>query len=256
MGAGAASGVPSLSNGWGFCDASNPKNIRHRIGTYYNFDGTEILVDTSPDLRQQLLDNQINRLDAVLYTHAHADHLHGIDDLREINRINLSNLDIYATDKTLKDIKTRFSYLITDSQTIKDVISSPCLVAHKIKCNHEFFIHDVKITPLKLCGHNVPSNGYLFNDGEVAHIADFKWLPSSTIKLLQSKKIKLLIMPLTTPNGTRYHASLEEVLQYIDMIKPQKTILNHMASECDYQIVDLRTPKNVFPAYDCMQLDL
>ena len=87
-GTGAAPGVPSLSNGWGFCDQDNPRNVRRRIGTYYNFNGTEILVDTSPDLRMQLLDNQIRRLDAVLYTHSHADHLHGIDDLREINRIN------------------------------------------------------------------------------------------------------------------------------------------------------------------------
>jgi len=105
LGAGAAPGVPSLSSGWGVCNPNNPYNRRRRAGVYYDFDGVKILVDTSPDLRMQLIDNQIKCLDAVLYTHAHADHLHGIDYLREINRINACNLDFYATSKVLKIIK-------------------------------------------------------------------------------------------------------------------------------------------------------
>ncbi len=256
LGAGAAPGVPSLSSGWGFCAPDNPRNRRRRTGTYYNFNGVEILVDTSPDLRMQLLDNKIIRLDGVLYTHTHADHLHGIDDLREINRINRSNLDFYAVSEVLKGIKQRFSYLITNAKEVKDVIRSPSLVAHKIKCNHDFYLKDVKITPLKLCGHNVPSNGYLFNDGEVAHIADFKWLPASTLKQLTEHKIKTLIMPLTTPFGQTYHAGWDEVLRYIEQINPQQVIINHMASECDYDALVAAAPANVVPAYDNMKFEL
>lgn len=256
LGAGAAPGVPSLSSGWGFCNPQDSRNIRRRTGTYYNFNGTEILVDTSPDLRQQLLDNQIKRLDAVLYTHSHADHLHGIDDLREINRINASKLDFYATGETMQVIKKRFDYLITNPKEIKDIIRSPSLVAHKIKCNHEFYVNDVKITPLKLCGHNVPSNGYLFNDGEVAHIADFKWLPPSTLKQLTKQPVKLLIIPLTTPFFQRYHAGWDAVLAYIGKINPQKVIINHMASECDYETVLNAAPANIIPAYDNMKIEL
>ncbi|MBR2034095.1 MAG: MBL fold metallo-hydrolase [Alphaproteobacteria bacterium] len=256
LGAGAAPGVPSLSSGWGFCDETNPNNRRRRTGTYYNFNGVEILVDTSPDLRQQLLDNQIKRLDGVLYTHTHADHLHGIDDLREINRITAANIDFYAVPEVMKIIKKRFGYLICNPKEIKDVIRCPSLVAHKIKCNHEFYIKDVKITPLKLCGHNVPSNGYLFNDGEVAHIADFKWMPSSTLKLLTNNKIKTLVIPLTTPFGQKYHAGWDEILNYIKQINPQKVIINHMASECDYETIAENAPNSAFPAYDNMKIEL
>ena len=256
LGAGAAPGVPSLSSGWGFCDPNNPLNIRKRTSTYYNFKGVEILVDTSPDLRLQLLDNQIRRLDAVLYTHTHADHLHGIDDLREINRINACNLDFYATEVVLKGIKARFGYLITNPKEIKDVIRSPSLVAHKIKCNHDFYVKGVKITPLKLCGHNVPSNGYLFNDGEVAHIADFKRLAPSALKLLTEHKVKLLVMPLTTPFGQKYHAGWQEVLNYIEKINPERVIINHMASECDYDALMAASPENVIPAYDNLKVEI
>ena len=255
-GTGAAPGVPSLSNGWGFCDKDNPRNVRRRIGTYYNFNGTEILVDTSPDLRMQLLDNQIRRLDAVLYTHSHADHLHGIDDLREINRINHCNLDFYAVADVLSTIKKRFGYLISSPKKVKNVISSPSLVGHKVNCNHEFWVKDVKIMPLKLCGHNVPSNGYLFNDGEVAHIADFKKMPSSTIKQLTQHKVKLLVLPLTTPYGQTYHAGWNEILAYIEKINPEKVIINHMATECDYDALLKAAPENVIPAYDNMKIEL
>ena len=93
LGSGAAPGVPSLGAGWLYCNPDNPKNRRRRTSTYVEIDGVKILIDTSPDLRLELIDQNIRDLDAVLYTHMHADHLHGIDDLREINRINLNSLN-------------------------------------------------------------------------------------------------------------------------------------------------------------------
>lgn len=256
LGSGAAPGVPSLSNGWGNCNPNNPYNRRRRTGTYYDFASAKILVDTSPDLRLQLLDNNIRYLDAVLYTHAHADHLHGIDYLREINRINKCNLDFYATAKVSKTIKNMFGYLITSPKKVKDVVSYPSLVANKIKCGKEFLVGDVKIVPLKLDGHNTFSNGYMFNDGEIVHLADFKRIPDSTLKLLQKKHINLMIMPLTLPEGSIYHVGLNEVLEYIRILQPQKVVLNHMASECDFDEINALTPDNVFPAYDNMIIEL
>lgn len=256
LGAGAAPGVPSLSNGWGACNPDNPYNRRKRAGTYYDFDGVKILVDTSPDLREQLLDNGIRCLDAVLYTHAHADHLHGIDYLREINRINKCILNFYAAPEVLKIIKKMFGYLITSPKKLKDVVSYPSLVAHKVKCGKEFDVNGVKIVPLKLAGHNTFSNGYMFNDGEVVHIADFKTIPGSTMKILQRKSIKLMIFPLTLPEGSVYHASLQEILEYIKILRPQKVVFNHMASECDYDEINNLTPDNVSPAFDNMIIEL
>ena len=110
LGSGAAPGVPSVANGWGNCNPDNPRNIRLRAGTYFELDDTKILVDTSPDLRLHLLNNNITKIDAVLLTHAHADHLHGIDDLREINRIMRAPIDFYAQKNVMIDVKKRFDY--------------------------------------------------------------------------------------------------------------------------------------------------
>lgn len=254
LGAGAAPGVPSLSCGWGACNPLNPKNCRLRTSTYYKIGQARILVDTSPDLRIQLLTNQIRQLDGVLFTHTHADHLNGIDELREINRINLNTLDIFAVKNSLEVIEKRFSYLISRPQESKN-FAHPNLVANEIVFNQPFYIKDVKITPLKLIGHNDTSTGYAFNDGEIVHIADFKAIDDSAFEQIKVRP-KLLIIPLTTPLGQRYHAGLVEVLKNIEKINPQQTIINHMASECDYDAVNQATPENVTPAYDNMTIQL
>ncbi len=256
MGAGAAPGVPSLCKGWGDCDPDNKYNLRRRSGTYYNFNGTKIIVDTSPDLRFQLLEYNIRELDAVLYTHVHADHLHGIDDLREINRIGRCNINFYTTKPVLDEIRERFGYLLSNPNEVKDVIKCASLVANEVECEKAFNVKDVNIVPIKLGGHNVPSFGYVFNEGEIVHIADFKYFPESTLDYLRKIKIKTLIAPLTTPKGETYHVSLEELMLYVKEIAPEKVILNHMASECDYNKINEMTPDNVFPAFEGMNVEL
>lgn len=282
MGSGAAPGVPSLSCGWGACNPDNPKNVRMRTGTYVEIDGAKFLIDTSPDLRQQMLNNDIKDIDAVLYTHTHADHLHGIDDLREITRIRLgrtltfrgytkhlhgeyewkdvsksdfSSIDCYATSDVYRSIKKCFSYLIASPLRQQNVFFVPSLKFHIIKANHPFFIKNVKITPLKLLGHSSQSVGYAFNDGEVVHIADFKTLASSVFKQIK-RRPKLLIMPLTTPLGQPVHAGLDAVMEYIEKINPERVVINHMATECDYDEINNRTPNFVSPAYDGMTIEI
>lgn len=139
LGAGAAPGVPSLSCGWGDCNPENAKNLRTRTSTYYNFNGTAILIDTSPDLRLQLIRHQIKRLDGVLYTHTHADHLHGIDDLREINRINNNSLNFYAKGDVVETICQRFPYLIASPGCVNNVMRQPSLISNEIEHNKAFF---------------------------------------------------------------------------------------------------------------------
>ena len=256
MGAGAAPGVPSLCKGWGDCDPNNKYNVRHRSGTYYDFNGTEIIIDTSPDLRSQLLDYNIRKLDAVLYTHAHADHLHGIDDLREVNRIGCCNINFYTTKLVLDEIKERFGYLLSNPDEVKNVIKCASLVANEVECGKAFYVNDVKIVPVELGGHNAQSFGYVFNDGEIVHIADFKYLPENTLNYLKSLKIKTMIAPLTTPKGETYHVSLDELMEYIKSIAPEKVVLNHMASECDYNKINEITPDNVVPAFEGMKIEL
>lgn len=255
LGSGAAPGVPSLCCGWGACNPSNPKNFRSRTAVYIEYPQAKILIDTSPDLRLQLIENEIKHLNGVLYTHAHADHLHGIDELREINRISRDNLDIYASPETLNYIKERFSYLLATPGVVNDCITKASLIPNSVEHNTPFYIKDVKITPIRLLGHNLPTTGYVFNDGEIVHIADFRAIEELGYEQIK-RRPKLVIMPLTTPIGQRFHAGLDDVLKYIKRLNPKKAVLNHMASECDYDQINQQTPENIVPAYDNMTIEL
>lgn len=249
LGSGAAPGVPSLGTGFNQCNPENLKNIRMRTSTYLEFSGIKLLIDTSPDLRTQLINQNIRDIDGVLYSHSHADHLNGIDDLREINRINRQSLNFYAGKQTTKDIQKRFSYLIASKKTTNNVILRPSLVANVVKANHPFYIKGVKIVPIKMVGHCPECLGYVFNDGEYVHIADFKILASSAYKMIL-KRPKLMTLPLTNIRGAVQHADLGEIMECVEKINPESVIINHMSNECDYDEVNRLTPENVRPAYD------
>lgn len=282
LGSGAAPGVPSLSCGWGNCNPENPKNRRSRTSTYVEINNVIILIDTSPDIRLQMIDNHITEMDAVLYTHTHADHLHGIDDLREITRIrldkalkthgytkhlqgeynwrelkgiNCSSIECYGIADTVRNIKKRFGYLVASRLKKQNIFYVPSINCNIIKPNHPFYIKGVKVTPLKLLGHSVPSVGYAFNDGEVVHIADFKTLASSVFKQITVRP-KLLIIPLTTPYGQPAHAGFDAVMEYISKINPERAVINHMATECDYDEINNQTPNFITPAYDGMTIEI
>lgn len=249
LGCGAAMGVPALGNGWGVCNPDNPKNARLRTCTYIEYRGIRLLIDTGPDLRTQLLAHNIRGLDGVLYTHCHADHLNGIDDLREINRISRRSLNFYACKKTYQAIKTRFDYLIASPKHTNNVMQRPSLVPNIIKANHPFYIKGVKITPIKIKNHCIETTGYVFDDGEYVHIPDFKSLAGSAFKSI-TRQPKIMILPLTTIRGERQHASLDEVMETVLRIKPQHAIINHMTNECDYDYINEITPDFVEAAYD------
>ena len=253
LGSGAAPGVPSLSNGFGDCDPNNPKNIRLRAGTYIELNGTKFLVDTSPDLRTQLLNNHIREIDAVLYTHVHADHLHGIDELREINRITGRAIDTFASPANMEFISLRFDYLLTKEGADINPVYRAALIPHEIEYNKSFMYKGVKITPILLEGHNIEVTGYIFNDGEVVHIADFHHIKEADLGLIKCRP-EVMIMPLTTPKGTKFHASLEDLLGYAEKLAPKRLVINHMATECDYEAVKARCTECMEPAYDGMEI--
>ena len=257
MGSGAAPGVPCISRGFGDCNPKNEKNYRMRSGTYMELSGVRFLMDTSPDLRSQLLFHHIRKLDAVFYTHVHADHLHGVDDLREINRIMQKPIDIFSSEFNMQYIRQRFGYLLTDNGKEINPVFRAALTPHTFTYNQSFYIHQLKVTPICLKGHNVEVSGYIFNDGEVVHFADFKSVDEAALQLIKQKP-KVMIMPLTTPNGTRYHVGFEDLCHYAEILKPQKMIITHMASECDYDAVCQMCEKAnacIEPAYDGMVID-
>ena len=254
LGTGASPGVPSLSYGFGDCDPENPKNIRSRTSTLYNINGTQIMIDTSPDFRSQCLECSVRTIDGVCYTHAHSDHLHGIDDLREINRIMCKPVDIYACMPTMKEIKKRFGYLFVKKLPKLFYCTRAGITPHTVKPNRPFFINGVKVVALKLLGHNMESYGYIIND-EIVHLADFKVLSDSAIEQIKAIKPKLMVIPLTVIEPHQRHVGLSEALDYVKMFQPEHVFFNHMACECDYEYVNNHTPDFVEPAYDGLKME-
>ncbi len=256
MGSGAAPGVPSLAKGWGKCDPNNPKNCRLRAGIKIEYGNTNILIDTSPDLRHHLLTHNILNLDAVLLTHAHADHLHGLDDLREVNRVCGKAIDFYATENNILCVQQRFGYMLTNTHDVPQVRNRGYIIPHVIECDKPFFINDVKIEPISLEGHNQPSTGYVFNDGEIVVISDCENIADYEVDKLKNSNVKIMIMPLTCPSKVSFHMGLEEIINYAKIIKPEKIIINHMAVECDYDTLCSSTPDFVEIAYDGFEINL
>lgn len=255
LGSGAAPGVPSLSSGWLDCDPNNPKNYRTRSSAYLEYDNVKILIDTSPDIRQQLISNNIRYLDAVLYTHNHDDHLAGIDYLREINRISCQDLDVYASPHTSNDIKWRYPYMVADNQEERSYLLAPSLNVHSFEKGESFYIKDLKVTPIETKGHCKESFGFSFNDGEVIYICDFSSIDEADLSSIRQQP-ELLIIPLTCPEPSHSkHAGLDKVLHYIHKIGAKRTIVNHMAGECDYEKTKNLLPEGVEPAYDNMVLE-
>ena len=266
LGSGAASGVPTISDGWGACDASESKNRRSRAGVYFEDGATHILIDSSADVREQLIANNIRRLNAVFYTHAHADHTMGIDDLRALNyhidditgmqkKVQGQALDIYAVKPHIAEIRRRFDYVLTDEKA-REQTHRPQLCPHEIQFGQPIIIGSVKIMPLEFAGHTVVTTGYVFNDGQLVLIPDYKEIPAQTLAYLQKIDVNVLIMPLTAVEECRYHAGIDIDKHYIAQIRPQRTVLTHLGAKCDYQTVLQLCPPHVEPAFDNMALEL
>lgn len=253
LGCGSATGVPTIVGDWGKCDAKNAKNRRTRSGIYFEKQGVKIQIDTSADFREQFIKNRLSVPDAVLYTHAHADHLMGIDDLRGITQKINHSLDIYATKETIAEIKHRFDYVF-DNQKHNQITHRPHLANHEVAYFEDFYIKNIKITPFLCAGHSVATTGYCFDNGEVVIIPDFKFIPAQSLAYLQKINVNLLIISLTLLNNGSYHAGKQEVFACIEKIGAKKTVLTHMGVECDYDEVNLIAPKGVVCAYDGMNL--
>lgn len=253
LGSGAAPGVPCLSRGWGDCNSENPKNRRLRTSVYLEYKENRILIDASPDLREQLLIQDIKKLDAVIYTHPHADHILGTDYLREINRLTKEEINIYGGEKTLAYLKQVFPHLV-GADFSSNMRYGGSLVPHRVNAGEAFYVNDIKIAPFKIYGHSEESFGYVFDDGELVYISDFKEIDEEIFELINVKP-KILVIPLTTPHDQPRHAGLEVVLNYIDKIGAERVIINHMASECDFDEINSATPENVSPAFDNLSVE-
>ena len=252
LGTGGSSGIPAIDRGWSNCDPSNPKNTRLRPSILLQSGATTILVDTSPDLRQQLLTAGINKLDAVLYTHYHADHLHGIDDLRPVNRIINRPLPAYADKETLRVIAERFGYVLEPLAADTEVIYKPTLIAHEIGNGDRFTIGDMEITAF------VQDHGFCeilgFRIGNVAYSTDVTALSDEAFDVVRG--VDTWIIGTLTDHEHPTHAHVDKALGWIERAGAKRGLLTHISFVMDHATLEARLPSHVQPAYDGLVVEV
>ncbi|OAN44014.1 hydrolase [Paramagnetospirillum marisnigri] len=250
LGCGGASGVPGISMGWGACDPNEPRNRRTRSSILVEDADTRVLVDSTPDLRQQLLEADIRIVDGLVYTHDHADHLHGLDDLREINRVTRQWLPVWGTPQVLDTARQRFGYAFEPMEKMGEFIYRPLLEPHDI--HGPFRIGSIPVVPFDQDHGYSRTIGLRF--GKVAYSTDVVEIPEESFHLLEGVELWIIGCLVDYPHAT--HAHVDKALQWIERVKPRRAVLTHMGTRLDYQTLRKTLPPWVEPAYDGMILEV
>jgi phosphoribosyl 1,2-cyclic phosphate phosphodiesterase len=251
LGCGPSWGVPRIGGDWGACDPANPKNRRRRASVLVEEGGSAVLVDTSPDLREQLLDAKVRGLDAVLYTHAHADHLHGIDDLRMVNRLIRKPLPIYAAAQTLAQIRERFGYVFgPGGDETKIGFYKPVLEPYEI--DGPFTAAGLAVTPVSQ-DHGF-SRTLGFRIKKFAYSTDVIRLDESAFAALAGIELWIVDCLRREPHVT--HSHLDNTLDWIAKVRPRRAILTHMDESVDYDELRQILPAGVEPGYDGLAVEI
>ena len=251
LGCGSSMGVPRPDGNFGNCDPKNFKNHRTRCSAILQTKTDNILIDTSPDLRSQLINNKIDRIDKVLYSHMHADQVHGINDLRVFYIKNRKPIPIYADKKTKNHLIKTFAYCFTNFSNEYPPILKMNIVKDKI------LIKDgskkITIKSVKVEHGKVNSICYIF-DKKLAYISDVSKIYRKDYKFF--KKLKYLVIDCLWYKNHPSHLNLEKSLELIKIFTPKRAILTNLHSEIDYEILKKKLPKNVVPAHDGLKLHL
>jgi phosphoribosyl 1,2-cyclic phosphate phosphodiesterase len=255
LGCGSSGGVPRLGGPdnegyWGACDPSNPKNRRSRCSLLVQTKSTNVLVDTSPDMRQQLLDARVGTLDGVLITHDHADQLHGLDDLRMVAINMRRRVDVYTDARTMPGLLARFGYCFA---TPEGSAYPPIVTAHEIaEPFEEFAIGDVPVRAFAQAHGHISSLGFRF--GPLAYSSDVNGLDEAAFAALDGVQCWILDCLRYTPHPS--HAHLAQALDWIARVKPGRAVLTNLHVDLDYETLSRELPSGVEPAYDGMRIAL
>ena len=257
LGCGSSMGVPRVALGWGDCDPNNPKNRRRRCSLLVertNAHGrrTRVLVDATPDCREQLLQAEVDWLDGVLITHEHADHTHGIDDLRPLFVHKHRRVDVYLDEATSRAMHARFGYCF---MTPPGSAYPPILHEHRLTPGHAVTIDGqggpIEALPVPQDHGDIPSLGFRF--GNLAYSADIKTLLADGLAAMAGLDVWIVDALRKAPHPS--HFNLDEALEWIARVKPKRAILTNLHSDMDYATLRASLPPGVEPAYDGMTLN-
>lgn len=244
LGCGSSQGVPKIDGSWGRCK-KNARNYRSRSSIFVSLNGLDFLIDTSPDIKYQFLKNKINKINFVLFTHAHADHILGINELRTFFVKNKKKINIFSTSQTFNNLKKSFKYLFINQKNYPAVLKSN-IIKKKFKIKKKLDINIINVIHGEM-----PTVGYRINN--FAYIPDFKIIREKEIKKL--KNLEILIIDCFRFKKHKTHVNFEESINYIKNINPKKAFLTNMSSDIDYQnILKKIDNTNIKPCYDGLKI--
>ena len=244
-------GVPRIGNHWGACDPRNPKNRRTRCAVLIEDHDAAVLIDTPPDLREQLLACDIRQIDAVLFTHAHADHSHGVDDLRSVNRMVGKPMPIYADPHTMNELRSRFRYIFAPlDPDAKTAFYKPSVEPHEIA--GPFRAAGLPVVPFAQDHGFSETLGFRF--GRFAYSTDVIRLGDAAFAALEG--IEVWIVDCIRERVHVTHSHLAQTLEWIARVKPKRAILTHMDESLDYDTLRRALPAGVEPGYDGLVVDI
>lgn len=258
LGCGSSGGVPRPALGWGECDPENSKNRRRRCSLLVERRDaanrvTRVLVDTSPDLREQLLDANVDWLDAVMFTHEHADHTHGIDDLRPLFMHRHRRLDLYLDEATSRAMHARFGYCFMRPPGSE---YPPLAAEHRLVPNQPVTIEGdggkITAVPFLQDHGDIPSLGFRFSD--VAYSCDLKGMPPDSEQALAG--LEFWIVDALRYRSHPSHFNVEDALAWVERLRPKRAILTNLHADLDYERLRAKLPENVEPAFDGLQFSL
>jgi phosphoribosyl 1,2-cyclic phosphate phosphodiesterase len=249
LGSGTSSGVPRVGNDWGACDPANPRNRRRRVSILVSHHKARILVDTGPDLREQLLDANVADVDGVIWTHDHADHCHGIDDLRQLYHARRQPVAGYARPETLESLQQRFAYAFDGKSGYPAVAAANPLPDH-------MNLNGISVQVVDQPHGDITTAGLRFDAGgrSVVYSTDFNELTPEMEVRFQEVDLWIVDSLRRRPHPTHPHLAL--ALEWIARLRPRRAVLTHMDNSMDYDTLLAELPAGVEPAYDGMEIEL
>jgi phosphoribosyl 1,2-cyclic phosphate phosphodiesterase len=253
LGTGTSFGVPQIGCGCAVCRSPDPRDKRTRVGAYVETDGgTRILIDTPPELRLQLIANGIDRVDAVLFTHEHADHTHGVDDIRAITNLRSAPLTMYGPEQTLARLTERFPYIFDDEMRVLPGTSKPQGRAHVLHPGETIRIGDADVTPVAV-PHGLVTV-FAYRIGDLAYVTDAKSIPPDALAVLRGARVLVINALFRTEHPS--HLSLPEAIRVAQEIGAERTYLTHLTHDNFHADLEAELPRGIQPAFDGLTVRL
>ena len=249
LGTGTSQGIPVIGSNHSVCLSDNSKDKRLRVSIWIHWDDFSYVIDCGPDFRQQMLVSKCQKLDGILFTHEHADHTAGLDDIRPFN-YKQGDMPIYAHIRVIDNLKKRFDYIF---ETENRYPGAPAVIPMEVKNNHNFKIGNKTVIPINGMHGNLQVFGYRIDD--FAYLTDVKTFETSEIEKL--KGLKVLVITALREEPHHSHFNMAEALTFINLVQPQKTYLTHISHLLGFHDeVQQKLPKNVFLAYDNLEINI